>query len=486
MKDLVAISVDGTDCYISALLTILKWKLGEYQLAFWDSWLFDFVERESLSDSIDIHMKHILLNLKKFYNCKVKMICGNTQADILKNLVNKLKENEPIIVGIDSYYCNWMSNYKKRHSEHIVIICDRCEEKFLAIDTMPIRNNLVIPYDDLKYGILSAKTVCFEANKKPVLKDFLEYVLVRKMKNKENEKILKFSVSLKGIDLENELDKDLYIWSIPLLKNVRKIYGSRKQFLEVLNYYGKENGQDEYIYKYLKQEFEKVISEWGTIMNILYKAKISSEYSDVVEKIQIKLSKVAEYENNMCSVIRKIIDADFNVIEEPEYVKFLRKKYCQYNGFSHFFEDKDFVRKTKLMVGKVWEKGNLRFLFPKISRFSFNCILCNGQDVKVNDGEISKLHLVGYGIWGVQIEEIEVIYQDRIEKKEIRVSDWCRGANFGEDFWWHGYFEQIKGDSTYNGWIYDIVVEITPDKFLERVRLPKCDKIILFAILVEK
>ena len=59
MKDMLPISIVGLDCYINSLLTVVNWKLGEYHLAFWDAWCFQYSPAKSLGEAIEYPMSYV-------------------------------------------------------------------------------------------------------------------------------------------------------------------------------------------------------------------------------------------------------------------------------------------------------------------------------------------------------------------------------------------------------------------------------------------
>ncbi len=128
--------------------------------------------------------------------------------------------------------------------------------------------------EDLRAGILSAQIARFSKRKQSKnLQQFLEHTLSRKKHQFEQEKLEQFVKDFDEINLETEITYDTYVWTVPMLRNIRRIYYSRKQFLEYVFYLKEE--QDESLVSFINDRFTPIIVDWAVIMNVLYKMQIS-------------------------------------------------------------------------------------------------------------------------------------------------------------------------------------------------------------------
>lgn len=97
-----------------------------------------------------------------------------------------------------------------------------------------------------------------------------------------------FNQDIKECSWNQEFDFQEYVWAIPIMRSVRRIYGSRIQFLECVKYFKSENIM---LCEYIEDIFKPIITEWGILLNILYKARISNVYDNVGIRITNRMKR---------------------------------------------------------------------------------------------------------------------------------------------------------------------------------------------------
>lgn len=284
-----------------------------------------------------------------------------------------------------------------------------------------------------------------------------------------------FLEHIKKTDLQNELEIDAYIWSIPLLDNVRKVYGSRIQFFELFKTL-------KYPYKVceLEKVMQPIMAEWGIIVNLLYKMKLGKNY-DKTEFLK-RLNRVIEFEKKAEFTIEVMLENNMEILDkERDYV--LLK--MDFNANSHFFEKKNLIRLTKWEHG-IHEENDITKLFLSQNYLKEdNCFLCNGQEFTVQLRKVKRIHFLGYATWGDQVETIKIKYEDEVCFNDFAFSDWCNHPSFGEEVIWKGDFESLNDSTKYCGKIYDMYISVRSDKLLKSFIVPNCKNIVLFTIIIE-
>lgn len=486
MIKLKPVTVEGLDCLVNSHLTLLQHDFGEYQYAFWDTWIFcyDQSSQYSFGEAINIPMRIYHENIKHYYSADIEKISIEPWGDFKSTALGLLEEDVPIIVSVDTYYCNWYENFRKSHSEHTFIITSYKNDFWDVLDTVPPRAGLKMAEDDLRQGIFGAHKVKFsKRNERKSLMQFLEHTLERKKKKFEQENLEQFVKDFDEVHLEDEIIYNKYVWSVPILRNVRRIYYSRKQFLEYVDYLKTE--KDSSLVSFINENFTPIIVNWAVIMNVLYKMQISHRINQK-DKIRNILDEVAQKENEFFKKITKVIScpellADYGTQKNTEFIQLS----LEYNGYSHFFETKDFVRKTELEEGKLWVKEGVRFNFPKISNGRYNCMHCKGQTIELPRGKIETIHLIGYATWGNQIASYQIIDEEENIEGELMFSDWCVKPQFAEKVLWKGQFNQKGTKINYVGRIFDVKIPLAGRKTASYLKLPDCEEVVLFAIVSE-
>lgn len=481
-KKMEVISLDGLDCYENSLLTILNWKYGEILYALWDSWDFSYdIKKKLIGEKIELPMSNIINNLIKYYGFELNEFDVKKRRFLIKKIKKQLQKKGYFFVKIDTYYCNWYDDYKKRHSIHMFILTGIRKTGFNvifnAIDTMPKRLGLTINADDIKKGIVWAGYPEFTERKtEKSLKEFLQYALERSEEQIRNMKC--FYKELKKTDIYNEIREDLFVWEIPFMYSLRRVYGSRKNFMLALELF-EEKQNDKYLSVCAQNIFKPIIKKWGIIINALYKMKLKDQKENY-DAIKEKIKDVIHTEEDCCSKLNNLLKDSY---VENISVNKLESISLEYNTISHFYERKDFERITELPSQLFIRVNNISCPINLTNNGLNNCIKCCGQNLKINKEKINRLHLIGYAVWGNQMTQLTLIYENYTTKVDFQISDWCIDAAFGETKLWEGKFKQISSHDIYHGWIFD--VEINVDEKLKEVKLPECENIILFSVVVE-
>lgn len=479
-KKIVPVNILGLDCFTNTVLTLINYRYGEYQKVLWDSWLFVYNEKEkSISKKVKIPSNIYIQNAYKYYGIKVikEQVDRN---NLVGDISYYIKKNGPVMVCIDTFYCEWYENYSKEHSKHIFIV-ERYEDGFFYIyDTMPIRVNIKMSSKKLVQGFIWMKFVLFQRipySDSVKLTSFLDYTVNRKRSNHEIESLKDFVEDLSYENLYMEVDKPGYVWSIPILNYIRRIFGSREHFLDVIDYIYSTSNDARCIE--VKENFKEVIRLWGKITHTLYKFYFKKNDKKLCDRIINYLAEVLKEENRMITYLVEHSN-------EPSITKKMNNYQIllPLNFSSHIFEDKDFIKKTPLQCGVRWNCENLSFMFPEME--SNNCMTCNEQRLVVKKENVKKIHFIGYSVWGDQVDDLvfHMSNGDTI-KKEISLSDWCTGAIFAENNIWEGEFVEKESNIVYKGGIYDFVIEFDFKANIESIVMPCNEHIILFSIVVQ-
>lgn len=475
-------AIEGLDCLENSLLTIIKWKYNEFEQGFVDSFYFSYKQEcgKRMGESLSVPTDNVINNFKKYYGLSIGNIDFD-KSDPEKVIRNEIEAGNPVMISMDTFFCNWYENYKKSHSVHVFIITGKIERGWSVIDTMPLRFNIQISEEDLKSGLRWIRKVNWGKRTEafPSIYEVISKVLERKCKRNELQQIEMFIKDFSGSDIESEIDENCDVWSIPLLNNMRRVYGSYNQLLLLLNYMKKS---EKSIGDYYIDIVKPIVSEWGIIINLMYKMKMNQKYVEMRPRIICRLKKVYELEKLMLKQIE---------LEGNRQRHGADKRTCRYenisfpfNNESHFFQEKDYTLESEFRIGERWEAETVIFDFPMFGANELNSISCDGQHIEIGHSNVLKIHFIGYAKWGNQMENVTIEYSESSEEKELAITDWCYEPRFGENVIWEGDFAQIHGTEIYKGKIFDVGIPVQ-DTWIRQLILPKCSKIVLFAIVLE-
>lgn len=486
MINLEPISIDGLDCIINSYISIMNHDIGDYQYIFWDSWGFYYDENsETVGESIHYTMRSYGHYLMANYGIDVHDIAIDDFDAMMEIIRDDVQKGIPVVIKLDTYYCNWYEDFGKEHGEHSFIVVDCGEEGMTIVDTMPKRVGVFIDYERVRVGIMKAETITYKANvEKKSLMEFLEHTVNRKVREQEIEKLRLFADRLEKSDLDAEMMYDMYIWNVPIIRNIRKIYSSRKMFLNMLEYLATE--EDREIVEYIQEIMSPAIADWAAVLNRLQKYHVAKRCIKV-EKLIASVKNAAQTEAEAMEKVKKIAEQkslDGLVTKKGNSVYTMLP--IEYIECSHLVYSKDFIRHTDIYDEKLWKDRRFgKCLFDLINQ-ELNSTICEGQCVPVGKTGISYIHFIGYAVWDNQISDITLEYDNEVEKVELRLSDWCGGSKFGEQILWTGRFTEIQYNTDYDGCIYGITIPVRAESNLKNIYLPECDKVICMAVIAEE
>ena len=135
-----------TNCFIpicieNVLSEYLNYKGYEYQYAFAYSLNFKFDRNNCCEGRVadGLNNRYDFRGwLNKLYNIRIHKVEFASVEKLINYIKNSIKQQEPVIIHLDSYYLPWSTLYNKEHTTHMVIAIDVDSEKndIKIIDTI--------------------------------------------------------------------------------------------------------------------------------------------------------------------------------------------------------------------------------------------------------------------------------------------------------------------------------------------------------------
>lgn len=133
------------------------------------------------------------------------------------------------------------------------------------------------------------------------------------------------------------------------------------------------------------------------------------------------------------------------------------------------------------------------FNFPSTEKEKKNNVACAGQTIPL-EGKAKELHLLVTATDADQQEKLTINYADGTVQADLKVTDWCKDAQFGEKIGVEsahriavdseGKGQYTKEDKKCRIWV--VTIPLDANRELKSVRLPFCSLIHIFAMTVAR
>lgn len=247
-------------CDDNIMISVANWKKRDFELMYADQWKFDFSMKKTdgIFDKTDLAARLYYMNSLKTFKLYSEVtgitISRMEDTNIIK-ISEKLRKSEPVAIKLDTYYLPWHENlYERIHSEHSCLIVGYDPEGFYINDT-------TMRQKPVKKAYISYETV------KTCSYDEAVFFSVEKTANEVNSQIsiqnineesfAKMEKYRKYVKEEGYTKEDLEPFDGGegiVLRAIRNIIRSRKNYLLAVNCYCSKEGKD-------CEEFAKLITK---------------------------------------------------------------------------------------------------------------------------------------------------------------------------------------------------------------------------------
>ena len=114
----------------------------------------------------------------------------------------------------------------------------------------------------------------------------------------------------------------------------------------------------------------------------------------------------------------------------------------------------------------------------------YDCICCEGQEIKVPVDSYDYIMFLGYAIYENQVDDVIIVYSDHSEDKiMVEFTDWASDPRHGIVTAWEGDCESLDDGSKYRGKIFAKKFRLPPKaSYVESILLPINPKSRIYAI----
>jgi hypothetical protein len=528
--DIKPLHFEGAYCHEDFVFSIAAHYNRKYELAFCESWDFKFWPEDPefpglLGNRISKGNSNMLKLLEKYCGIKTEIYHPTDFEDLITTIQNELSNLLPIGIFIDKYWCPWTNEYQKLHHPHYCLAVGIDSDKNLyCIDPSMNKDTSILPISDFSKGFKE----CFKFRIDEIMCNHDYLALIRE----SIEKIIKSQYIEMLEDFINEFKSSfnfnmeyrnytISYWDVYIDRNIRLISGSRMNFARFVEFIAAKT-QITALTDCI-DDINVIASKWNTIRCILVKSyhvsytekmndKVIDRFNEIVRLERAFIEKISDIINNSntsnnSNEQRVLIE---NELSEVIFIDL--KSYFNNNAFyspSYNNRNSDFTGNglcflnDKINSGVVWDVSGMTFNFPEIVEEQYNNVYCEKQEIDIPCGVYSKVMLLGSSDWGAMSDfqtASSIKYIDNIILKSdvddeinlrIEFPSWCfEKALNAESVAWTGNGCKKSEDGIElldnNFKIYAISYLIKKDIPINKIVLPDCPSIHIFAISLQK
>ena len=220
-------------CHQIILATYASYKERKYDMIFSESWGFQYEKNDNpfcVSLNPGYQNRRNLL-FEKFHSIKITDT-QYTDKEHLKNLIQTILPDSPIILNCDVFDCPWNISYQRNHIDHYVLITgvDDKTKQFFILDPYSTENENIIDIDNLapdngyiySFETLPLNNLQIEDYRLEIANN-LDHIknnsFFKNLENFYNE----FQIRFDEVILSEYTD----IYAVPLIINLRRISNQR-------------------------------------------------------------------------------------------------------------------------------------------------------------------------------------------------------------------------------------------------------------------
>ena len=299
-------------CIECALKTgINYWKINN-SLLYAGSFNFEYQVEERgknyFGNIISTNKQELGKYLKYEGLCLRRITCDH-YFEIANIISNEIKDERPVAIFIDSYYCPWNEAYHKYHFQHycLVIGIDKENQQYLCRDTYITGDIVTLPFYELEQGF--KECICFEMSEKSeisgikmdLFKDIVRYAEKTQNSHKMTDRIRIFGRDI--IENINTVYEEVDYYDNPkfsnLLVELSFISWAREKFADMFEYL-KNNDMNDKFYNTLIPLVRSDATYWASLRGLLFKQIIlrksfnEEEFLGLVDRIAQSEDKILE------------------------------------------------------------------------------------------------------------------------------------------------------------------------------------------------
>jgi len=514
---------DGYSCVDRVVQGISKWIGKDYEMMFGESWGFQYSKypkEKRIGDRLKHNTGEKDILLKEYHGIEIienMTKCCDREMEIIKN---ELKNNRPVVIEIDCYWCDWdTESFKRNHSFHWLMVIDFDEktEELICIDSEKAKEPQRLSKENFFAGTAGYFLFNFSDDSKEVsLKVVLENALKRIYDEEKSVDVFKEMQELSE-DIKTELDFEYEVSgnennpvTARMFKELHQIASGRKHFSFTLEYMNKSVNDPRV--SILISMLREASNEWSSVFGMMIKAYFITDREKILKRVSEKILEVCNLEKRIFKNAEAIIECDdtginYSIEEESqEYLSeinsyefvdisghFNGKGICVEGGTKY---EAELSNPRRYMIiddvpgNNILNVDNMRFNVENIPNKERDNISCNEQIINIDSVEGKCIMFLACAEFGGYCEKVKVTYEDdSFEEIKITVSSWLSTNSE------HGEVEALVGSGvlkvknkemkySFKVRTYAKCYALKSKKKIKNIILPSCLNIHIFGITI--
>ncbi len=480
-KDIKPIYIQGLDCIDNTIISICSYLFGNCQNLFWDALQFKYHNDYCIGKGLDWDDRKIVKNAEKLYGMyfqsnKISNVEGKQRL-----IENFFVKKDAMILAVRTNICSWQESYgSSNYTIHYVMIIDIVKNGIICNDCMPKKEDVFLSWEQLRYGLEGLITISIKDKRSKFVSLNDIYKTVRKQLKIRDVEKMKKRIS-KDLDIQREFGIENKIRKIALYNLFLKVTGGHIQFSQYLDSCLNE--------KELSEEVLKTAVLWEELKLMTVKIHMKYSQGQYISDKQIEEYRLW-YKNKLETIIlneKQFVETLRNILNTKQYIRQANMMQIEnvelvYNESSHFLNNEFDVEIEKLL--KIIKHSQS----IKTEKNHFNCIFCDGQEIRVNK-MIKGIVLIGYATYGTQFDFIKIRTDyNKIIEISLAFSDWTEEKLIQEKVLWESDFKtKTEKNVNYIGKLVEKRIELGKIN-CQSIILPqnKYIHIFKFGIIIEK
>lgn len=523
VSDLEVIQASKYDCFDIALISAFNFMGVDYQYMFMAEWNFKYYPYNlniagTENKHLDITSEHRWDLLEICHGVKLTNVAIDTDIDYLEKNIRceeELKNGHPVLATVDLYWCPWFIEEYQRYSRlHAVVIVDLDDDFVYLKDSQMAQDGVKIPHEEFRKCVLSYGFLEFNLPKRKIdWKKEICNMVNRLVDNDVFENINKFADDIKIEEfISTEIEQfDGAIYTAPMLESIACLSRKRKQFGDTLEYISKE--YDDKQLESISIRMIKIGDLWSSVFGMICKAYCitNDKREQIMGRVSDKIRDISRKEEEIALDLKSILYGGEISLDESKHDYELKKQISESsfltidienklntNGLSNIisYDSKaEFTSEKRYLYVKNLPKlviDGIPFKMNEIDDEKNDNISCFGESIEVGLDYYSGIYFLCCADLESHREDIKIEYEDGLTKiHELNVSSWINPPSFHEKIAFHCYGvvrqDETHTASTYpfKGNIFIQYIKLDENKKMNRINLPICPNIHIFALTME-
>lgn len=484
MKEFNIIHTSYFDCLEDCIVSVLNYYNKKYDFIFCRSWrVIPWEEQTYNAFNIKPDIQNMKYLLEKYYHVHLQENIFHSCNEFCGFMELQLKNNNPVIAGVDMYSLPWSVYCGKVHELHYIVIYGITEDgRYIAADITQNMQSAVLTVNDIS---MIRHTYHFELGEEEELLPDTQ-IIINECKsqlqadievNNGYRKLREFAKSFGDYKDEIKAHSSV-IETSPFLKYLLSLSKGRIAFAKVLEAAAGEEYYD------IVTSLKSIGAQWGNFRLQIMKALLQNNNSDTAGLSGHLIELIEDDEmlyrsftdsfhvagNNHYGNVSIMIDQERTFEAEVSL-----EKYFNNTGFGspENFEGLGFDG-----CGFFYAKDDKAEEKQKDDNIS-----CRSQKVVMNVKDAIGIKLWGSAEKGNFSERIIIASQNKEKEYKLNFSDWREEGIFGEKLVKTCQCLNSKtGKNEGECYIFEQTISFEPD-FISYIILPECENIHLFRIL---